>query len=73
MGKLTHAASENSSSVPGANGLYSFSSRLATSEVRNNTTYGVIKLTLRNQGYDWQFVPINGATLQDAGSGSCLN
>jgi acid phosphatase type 7 len=57
----------------GGNGLYSFSSPLATSEVRNATTYGVIKLTLHSQGYDWQFVPVSGATFQDAGSGSCLN
>ena len=40
------------------------------SVVRNNTTFGVLKLTLRAGGYDWRFVPEAGA-FTDAGSGSC--
>jgi len=28
------------------------------SQVRNNTTYGILKLTLRSTSYDWQFVPV---------------
>jgi hypothetical protein len=31
----------------------------------------VLKLTLYQGGYDWQFVPVAGATFTDAGSGSC--
>jgi len=55
----------------GGGGLYSFGTPLPNSEVRNNTTWGVLKLTLRDGDYDWQFVPITGQTFTDAGSGSC--
>ena len=41
------------------------------SEVRNNNTYGVIKLTLHDRGYDWNFVPVRGARFSDAGTGKC--
>jgi len=54
----------------GAN-LYPFGTPLSTSQVRNNTTYGVLKLTLKSTGYDWQFVPIPGSTFVDSGSGTC--
>jgi acid phosphatase type 7 len=33
--------------------------------------YGVLKLSLRDGGYDWQFVAVEGETFNDAGSGSC--
>ncbi|MER3403856.1 MAG: hypothetical protein C4289_00660 [Chloroflexota bacterium] len=35
------------------------------------TVPGVLKLTLRATGYDWQFVPITGYTYNDSGSGTC--
>jgi calcineurin-like phosphoesterase family protein len=41
------------------------------SEVRNNSTFGVLKLTLRERGYDWRFVPVRGRRFSDAGSGPC--
>jgi len=44
---------------------------IANTEVVNNTTWGALKLTLRNSGYDWQFVPVAGATFTDSGSTSC--
>jgi hypothetical protein len=40
------------------------------SEVRA-AVYGVLKLTLKSGGYDWQFVPVPGATFTDSGSGTC--
>jgi uncharacterized protein YjdB/PKD repeat protein len=40
-------------------------------EVRDNTSWGVLKLTLRAGGYDWEFVPVAGATFTDAGSATC--
>lgn len=40
------------------------------SEIRS-ATYGVLKLTLKRSSYDWQFIPIAGATFTDSGSGSC--
>ena len=43
----------------------------ANSEVRNNDTYGVIKLTLHPDSYDWQFVPEAGKTFTDSGTTKC--
>jgi len=45
--------------------------RLANSQVSNNDTWGVLKLTLRADAYDWQFVPEAGKTFADSGSGAC--
>jgi hypothetical protein len=44
---------------------------IANSEAQNSDTYGVLKLTLHATSYDWQFVPVAGATFTDSGSGSC--
>lgn len=40
------------------------------SEVRNDDTFGVLKLTLHPTSYDWAFVPIAGA-FTDRGSSAC--
>src|SRR5437773_1125394 len=32
---------------------------------------GVLKLTLSDGGYTWKFIPVQGKTLTDAGSGTC--
>jgi hypothetical protein len=40
-------------------------------EVRNNTTWGVMKFTLTEGKYSWQFVPAAGGTFTDAGTGTC--
>jgi len=55
----------------GGRDLYEFDSPLPASEVRNNTAYGVLKLTLRTDGYDWEFVPIAGSAFTDSGSATC--
>ncbi|MEW6475403.1 MAG: DNRLRE domain-containing protein [Actinomycetota bacterium] len=49
----------------------SFNSTKPNSEVRNNRTYGVLKLTLRSDGYNFDFVPIEGSSFRDSGHGSC--
>jgi hypothetical protein len=41
------------------------------SQVRNITAFGVLKLTLHPNGYDWQFVPQAGRTFTDSGSDQC--
>ena len=41
------------------------------SQVRNNDTFGVLKLTLHPTSYDWQFVPEAGKTFTDSGSTAC--
>ena len=56
----------------GGRSHYTFSATIQpNSQVRNGSTYGVLKLTLRATGYDWQFVPVAGATFTDSGTGSC--
>ncbi len=50
----------------------SFSTTVANSEVRNSTTYGVLRLTLHATSYDWQFVPESGASFSDSGSEACV-
>jgi hypothetical protein len=55
----------------GGQGLYDFGTIQRTSEARNDSTYGVLKLTLYETGYGWQFVPIAGGTFTDSGSDTC--
>ena len=55
----------------GGRSHYGFGPPLAGSEVRHSGTYGVLALTLRPDAYDWRFVPQNGHTFSDAGSGRC--
>jgi Calcineurin-like phosphoesterase len=50
---------------------YAFGSPIANSEVRDDTSFGVLQLTLHPAGYDWRFVPVAGATFTDAGDASC--
>jgi acid phosphatase type 7 len=55
----------------GGKSLYPFVTVQPNSEVRNNETYGVLKLTLNPESYSWQFVPVKGKTFTDSGSGVC--
>jgi hypothetical protein len=41
----------------------------ANSQFRDNTHHGVLKLTLRDSGYDWQFLAVGGS-VPDSGSAS---
>jgi len=43
----------------------------ANSQVFNNDTFGVMKLTLHPTSYDWQFVPEAGGTFTDSGTSAC--
>jgi acid phosphatase type 7 len=55
----------------GGRGFHPIKTALPNSEVRNNVTFGVLKLTLRPASYDWQFVPEAGKSFSDAGSQAC--
>jgi hypothetical protein len=59
--------------VVGTGGVnhYAFGTSLSASQVRNASTFGVLKLTLHTDGYDWQFVPVAGSTFTDSGSANC--
>jgi len=43
------------------------------SEIRNMDTFGVLKVTLMPHGYTWEFIPVEGSTFTDSGSGVCHN
>ena len=55
----------------GGKSHYDFGTPLATSEVRDATTYGVLKLTIGVDSYAWEFVPVAGGTFTDSGTANC--
>jgi acid phosphatase type 7 len=55
----------------GGRSHYSILGPIANSEVYNDETYGVLKLTLRPESYEWQFIPVEGETFTDSGSAGC--
>ncbi len=54
----------------GGYGLYGVVRLQPNSEVQG-IAHGVLKLTLRGDGYDWQFIPAAGASFSDSGTGTC--
>jgi chitodextrinase len=59
--------------VVGTGGAFftGISSAKPNSEVRQNNTFGVLKLTLHPTSYDWRFVPEAGKSFNDSGSEAC--
>ena len=55
----------------GGKDLRSIGSTIINSEVHNDNTWGVLKLTLHPTSYDWKFIPVAGKTFTDSGSGIC--
>jgi PKD repeat protein len=55
----------------GGKSLRAFVTTAANSEIRNATSWGVLKLTLHPSSYDYSFIPIAGQTFTDAGTGAC--
>ena len=55
----------------GGKNLREFGLHRANSELRNNHAFGVLKLTLKAAGYDWEFIPVTGKSFTDSGSGNC--
>jgi hypothetical protein len=55
----------------GGASLRSFATIRANSEVRNSTSFGILKMTLSSTSYTWQFVPAGSGTFTDSGSGTC--
>lgn len=61
--------------VIGSGGRNHYSFRLlpaANSEVRNDDTHGVLKLTLHPTNYTWEFIPEPGKTFTDSGNAPCV-
>jgi hypothetical protein len=55
----------------GGKSHYEFGTPLPASEVRESSSYGVLKLTLYPDRYEWEFVPAAGYTFTDHGSTGC--
>jgi hypothetical protein len=55
----------------GGKSHYGFGTILPTSQVRNNSVFGVLKLTLHPASYDWRFVPESGGAFTDSGTTAC--
>jgi hypothetical protein len=55
----------------GGHSFQPFGDTLPNSEVRNNSTFGVLKVRLRATSYQWAFDAIPGGAFSDAGSDSC--
>ena len=55
----------------GGKELYSFGTLQPHSEARISNVYGVLKLNLHPESYDWAFVPEAGQTSSDKGTGLC--
>jgi hypothetical protein len=50
---------------------HAFGTVRSNSQVRDNTAWGVLELTLHPSSYDWRFVPAAGAAFTDSGSTPC--
>jgi chitodextrinase len=59
--------------VVGTGGAFftGMSTVVPNSEVRQNTTFGVLQVALHPSGYEWKFVPEAGRTFSDAGTETC--
>ncbi|HEX8075089.1 MAG TPA: LamG-like jellyroll fold domain-containing protein [Thermoleophilaceae bacterium] len=55
----------------GGKSLVDWGSIKANSQVRNNTTFGVLRMTLHPSSYDWKFAPVAGKSFTDSGSTAC--
>ncbi len=55
----------------GGKSNYGFGPPLPGSEVRDDTSFGVLRLRLDPAGYEWKFEPVDGQGFSDAGTGQC--
>jgi 3',5'-cyclic AMP phosphodiesterase CpdA len=55
----------------GGRSLYAFRGIRPNSEARFNQGYGVLRLSLRATGYDWEFLPVEGVSFSERGSAEC--
>jgi hypothetical protein len=55
----------------GGKSLYDIEHPGANLEVSNDRSYGVLKLTLGADNYDWEFIPTERGRFTDSGSGTC--
>ena len=56
----------------GGRSHYEFGQPIANSEVRNGDTKGLLKLTLHNTSYSWEFIREPGQSFTDSGTAPCV-
>jgi hypothetical protein len=52
--------------------LYGRARAQANSEIFQGDSWGVLRLTLKSTSYAWEFVPVEGRSFRDSGSGTCV-
>jgi len=52
----------------GGDDLSGVGAPVANSQVLNNVTWGVLKLTLHRSSFDWRFIPVAGSSFTDSGT-----
>jgi len=61
--------------LPGMNGIQIArrlrETRANVPTLRDATAFGVLKLTLKPNSYEWQFIPQAGKSFTDSGSSNC--
>ncbi len=55
----------------GGRSAYQFQAPEPNSEARATDIFGVLKLTLSPERYDWEFIPAAGHSFTDSGTGTC--
>lgn len=74
MNKSGQAVDEGPQQIVAGTGgasKYGFGNILPASRARNAKTFGVLKLTLYSDQYEWKFIPIEGSSYTDSGIRSC--
>ena len=70
-GRLDHAGIREFVVGTGGESLRGFPKVAPNSRVRDATTFGVLKLTLRAKSYAWSFLPAAAGSFRDSGSAAC--
>ena len=56
----------------GGNGFTALEGVRSSSEAINDTSLGLLKLTLASGSYQWEFLPVAGSSYRDSGTGACF-
>jgi hypothetical protein len=55
----------------GGKNHYPFKAPAIAGEVRDDTSFGILRMTLHSASYDWEFLPAPGYAFTDSGSMAC--
>ena len=57
----------------GGDDFHKMGAAISNSVVRDNGSFGVLKMTLHATGYEWEFIPAAGYSFKDSGTAACHN